>query len=117
MEEAKVLGLSFLAPAAPAQPGKFSNDFKENQKGPGRLFFISSGSDCGKRGMEPSCHLELLLPGQELPPPGSACSARGADAHGHSSEVGTELDQICLFIDATACLAKRRTQWAAVGDA
>lgn len=28
-----------------------------------------------------------------------------------------ELDQICLFIHAMACLAKKRTHWAAVGDA
>lgn len=75
MEEAKVLGLSFLTPAAPAQPGKFSDDFKENQKGPRQLFFVSSGSDCGKPGTEPSCHLELPLPGQELPPPGSVCKS------------------------------------------
>ena len=92
MEEAKILGLSFLAPASPARPGKFSDNFKENRKGPGQLFFVSSGSDSGKPGAEPSCHLELLLPGQELPPPGSVCRARSTDAHSRSSEVGTELD-------------------------
>lgn len=70
MEEAKVLGLSFLTTAAPAQLGKFSDDFKENRKGPRWLFLVSSGSDYGKLGAEPSCHLELLLPGQELSPPG-----------------------------------------------
>lgn len=37
----------------------------------GFFFSVSSGSDCGKRGAEPSCQLELLLPAQELPPPGS----------------------------------------------
>lgn len=45
-----------------------------------------------------------------------APSARApSDAHSHSSEVGMELDQICLFIHVMACLAKTRTHWAAVG--
>lgn len=50
------------------------------EKALGGFFFISSGSSCGKTGTEPSCHLELLLPSQELPLPGCVCRVHGTDA-------------------------------------
>lgn len=45
-----------------------------------------------------------------------SCLPRAADAHSRSSDVGMELDQICLFIHEMAWLAKTRTRWGTVGD-
>lgn len=113
MEKAKVLGLSFLAPSARAQPGKFSDNFKENRKRPGWFFFFF-----------PSLVLALTVANVAQSRAASwsscclprSCLPRAADAHSRRSDVGMELDQICLFIHEMAWLAKTRTRWGTVGD-